>query len=465
MDVAELREIEIFEGLTDDQLGELVDAGTEVELVPGQVLFREGDAAEYWWLLLEGAVEIVRRVGREDVTVGHMDVPGRWAGGFRAWDEQGVYIATGRGAVPGRVLQLPAEVLRERSHAWFPFAAHLISGLYRTARTIEATARQRESLVTLGTLAAGLAHELNNPAAAAARAVPLLRDTCTTLLGSLRRLADGELTAAQFVELDQLRLELEEPSGVVDALAVSELEEELADWLAGHGVPEEWEVAAALAAAGAGIEWCERVLAISESTVAPAVTWVASTLSARALLGEVSESTGRISELVAAVRSYSQMDRGSVQRTDVTEGLESTLVVLGHRLRPGVKVERDYSSDVPLIEAYAGELNQVWTNLVTNAIDAMEGEGTLTVRTSAAPGTDGVVVEIADTGPGMSAEVARRAFEPFFTTKDVGRGTGLGLDIARRVVEERHGGTIEIDTGNGGTTMRVRLPLQVAAQS
>ncbi len=464
MDVAELRKIEIFEGLTDDQLGELVAAGTEVAVVPGQVLFREGDAAEYWWLLLEGAVEIVRRVGREDVTVGRMDVPGRWAGGFRAWDEQGIYIATGRGAAPGRVLRLPAEVLRERSHAWFPFAAHLISGLYRTARTIEATARQRESLVTLGTLAAGLAHALNNPAAAAARAVPLLQDACTTLLGSLRRLADGELTAAQLVELDQLRLEVEESPAVVDALAVSELEEELADWLARHGVPEEWEVAAVLAAAGAGVEWCERVLAVSESTVAHAVTWVASTLSARVLLGEVNESTNRVSELVAAVRSYSQMDRGSVQRTDVTEGLESTLVVLGHRLRPGVKVEREYSSGVPLIEAYAGELNQVWTNLVTNAIDAMEGAGTLTVRT-AADGTDGVVVEIVDTGPGMSPDVARRAFEPFFTTKEVGRGTGLGLDISRRVVEERHGGTIEIGTGTAGTTMRVRLPLQVAARS
>jgi signal transduction histidine kinase len=464
MDVAELRDIEIFEGLTDDQLGELVAAGTEVAVVPGQVLFREGDAAEYWWVLLEGAVEIVRRVGREDVTVGHMDVPGRWAGGFRAWDEQGVYIATGRGSAPGRVLRLPAEVLRERSHAWFPFAAHLISGLYRTARTIEATARQRESLVTLGTLAAGLAHELNNPAAAAARAVPLLQDACTTLLGSLRRLADGELTAAQFVELDQLRLELEQSPGVVDPLALADREEELAGWLARHGVPEEWEVAAALAAAGAGVEWCERVLAVSESTVAPAVTWVASTLSARALLGEVSESTGRISELVAAVRSYSQMDRGSVQRTDVTEGLESTLVVLGHRLRPRVKVEREYSSDVPVIEAYAGELNQVWTNLVANAIDAMEGEGTITVRT-VADGADGVVVEVADTGPGMSPEVASRAFEPFFTTKDVGRGTGLGLDIARRVVEERHGGTIEIDTGTAGTTMRVRLPLRGAAHS
>jgi signal transduction histidine kinase len=194
------------------------------------------------------------------------------------------------------------------------------------------------------------------------------------------------------------------------------------------------------------------------------VAWVASTLSAASLLGEVGESTGRISELVAAVRSYSQMDRGSVQRTDVTEGLESTLVVLGHRLRPGVEVERGYSADVPLIEAYAGELNQVWTNLVTNAIDAMEGVGTLTVRT-AADGTDGVVVEVVDTGPGMSPDVARRAFEPFFTTKDVGRGTGLGLDIARRVVEERHGGTIEIDTGRVGTTMRVRLPLQVAGHS
>jgi signal transduction histidine kinase len=463
MDVAELRQIEILEGLSDDQLGELVEAGTEVPVVPGEVLFREGDAADYWWMLLDGAVEIVRRVGREDVTVGHMDVPGRWAGGFRAWDEQGVYIATGRGAVPGRVLRLPADVLHERALAWFPFAAHLISGLYRTARTIEATARQRESLVTLGTLAAGLAHELNNPAAAAARAVPLLRDACDSLLGSLRRLADGELTAAQFVELDQLRRELEESPGVVDALAVADLEEELAGWLGRHGVDEAWEVAAALAAAGAGVEWCERVLGVSESTVGPAVTWVASTLSASTLLGEVSESTGRISELVAAVRSYSQMDRGSMQRTDVTEGLESTLVVLGHRLRPGVKVVRDYDPDVPVVEAYAGELNQVWTNLVTNAIDAMEGEGTLTVRTSAV--ADGVLVEVGDTGAGMTAEVARRAFEAFFTTKEVGRGTGLGLDIARRVVQERHGGSIEIDTGAGGTTLRVRLPLRGAAQS
>jgi len=462
MDVAELQTIEIFEGLTPGQLGELVAAGTEVAVVPGQVLFREGDAAEYWWLLLEGAVEIVRRVGREDVTVGHMDVPGRWAGGFRAWDEQGVYIATGRGAAPGRVLQLPAGVLRERAHAWFPFAAHLISGLYTTARTIEATARQRESLVTLGTLAAGLAHELNNPAAAAARAVPLLQDACTTLLGSLRRLAEGELTAAQFVELDRLRGELEESPGVVDALDVAELEDELAGWLARQGVGDEWEVAAALAAAGAGVEWCERVASTSGEAVAAAVTWVASTLSATTLLAEVSESTGRISELVASVRSYSQMDRGSVQRVDVTEGLESTLVMLGHRLRPGVSVERDYSSDVPLVEAYAGELNQVWTNVITNAIDAMEGRGTLAVSTASV--ADGVVVAIGDTGPGMAPEVARRAFEPFFTTKEVGRGTGLGLDIARRVVEERHGGVIEIDSGAGGTTMRVRLPLRVTRQ-
>jgi signal transduction histidine kinase len=185
---------------------------------------------------------------------------------------------------------------------------------------------------------------------------------------------------------------------------------------------------------------------------------VASTLSVATLLGEVKESTRRISELVGAVRSYSQLDRASMQPLEVTDGLDSTLAMLGHKLGGGVTVLREYGADVPRIEASAGELNQVWTNLIDNALDAMDGTGTLRVATHT--DADGVLVEIGDTGPGMPPQVADRAFEPFFTTKEVGRGTGLGLDIARRIVVERHAGTITIDSRPGETVIRVRLPLR-----
>src|SRR5918993_2664207 len=184
MRAEELRPLPIFDGLSDGQLAELAEGGAEVPIEPGVDLFREGEHADYWWVLIDGAIDLVRHVGREDAVVARMDVPGRWAGGFRAWDEHGVYLATGRGAAPGRVLRVPAEVLRDRSNAWFPFGGHLIQGLYHTARSIESTARQRESLVTLGTLAAGLAHEINNPASAATRTVDALQTASETLLSS-----------------------------------------------------------------------------------------------------------------------------------------------------------------------------------------------------------------------------------------------------------------------------------------
>jgi signal transduction histidine kinase len=459
MRVDELRPLPIFEGLTDGQLAELVEGGAEVRIEPGVDLFREGQHADFWWVLVEGAIDLVRRVGREDTVVARMDAPGRWAGGFRAWDEHGVYLATGRGVTAGRVLRVPAEVLRERSNAWFPFGGHLIQGLYHTARSVESTARQRESLVTLGTLAAGLAHEINNPAAAATRTVDALENACGALLSSVVRLAHDELSAGQFAALDALRRELEPPAVDLDPLDRADREQALSSWLSRHGIERGWTIAPPLAAAGADPAWCERAATVLEGpALGPGLEWVASTFSVATLLGEAKASTRRISELVAAVRSYSQMDRASLQQVDVADGLDSTLVMLGHKLRDGVTVVREYGADVPRIEAHAGELNQVWTNLIDNAVDAMDGTGTLRVATLVEG--DAVVVEIGDTGPGMPPEVAARAFEAFYTTKDVGKGTGLGLDIARRVVVERHGGTISIDSRPGRTVVRVRIPVR-----
>jgi signal transduction histidine kinase len=458
MRVDELRPLTIFDGLTDGQLTELIEGGTEVRIEPGIDLFREGEHADFWWVLVDGAVDLVRHVGREDTVVARMDVPGRWAGGFRAWDEDGVYLATGRGVIGGRVLRVPAKVLRELAKAWFPFGAHLIAGLYRTARSIESTARQRESLVTLGTLAAGLAHEINNPASAATRAVDALENAFQALLSSVDRLAREDITPVQFAALDALRREIEHQTADEDPLSRADREQALSSWLTRHGVVREWTIAPPLAAAGVDLAWCARAATVLQgSAFQPGLEWVASTISVATLLSEVKESTRRISELVAAVKSYSQMDRASMQRIDVTDGVESTLVILAHKLRDSITVVREYSADVPMVEAYAAELNQVWTNLIDNAVDAMDGTGTLRVATRAEG--DYVVVEIGDTGPGMPPQVAARAFEAFYTTKDVGKGTGLGLDIARRIVVERHGGKITIDSHPGETVLRVQLPV------
>jgi len=455
MDLEELRRIELFAGTGEDQLLALLEAGSEVHFECGDVLFQENHPAESWWVLLDGSIDLVRHVGHEETRLGAMDVPGRWAGGFRAWDQHGAYLATGRGVVPGRMLRVPAGELRRLWTLRFPLGLYLIEGVSRSARNYETMARQREALAALGTLAAGLAHELNNPAAAATRAVDALGDAQEAMLSSLNRLAAAPITAEQFRRLDALRQELE-PGTVEDPMGLADREDALSDWLTRHDVTRDWVLAPALTAAGADVAWCEQVTqALGPARLEAGLEWVASTLSARGLLDEVKESTRRISDLVAAVKSYSQLDRASKQETDLVEGLESTLVMLAHRIPPEVTVVRDYGPDVPRIDALAAELNQVWTNLIDNALYAMAGRGTLRVSTRVE--RDDVVVEIADTGAGMSPETAEHAFDPFFTTKGVGEGTGLGLDISRRIVD-RHSGDISIRSRPGETVLRVRLP-------
>ena len=458
-DIATLRGIALFDGLSDDQLAELLAVGEVLEFQRDQVLFQEAQPADYWWLLLDGTIELVRHVGREDTVLGAMSTPGQWAGGFKAWDPHGGDMGSGRCAGPGRVLRVPADGLRDLATGWFPFGVHLIKGLTQTVRSIESTARQRESLVALGTLAAGLAHEINNPASAATRAVDALQEATEGVMSALGRLADQSISAAQFSALDNLRRDVTIPATGLSARVVAAREEELADWLTGHDVDQDWVIAPALAGAGLDVQWCEQVASVlGEDALSPGLEWIAHALSVATLLTEVKESTGRISDLVRVVKSYSQMDRASLQSTDVREGLESTLIMLGPKLGSGITVQRNFGADVPRIEAMAGELNQVWTNLIENAIDAMDGAGTLRVSTSAEQNY--LIVEIGDTGTGMTHEVQIHALDPFFTTKGVGKGTGLGLDISRRIIVERHGGEITIDSRPGRTVLTVRLPLR-----
>ena len=454
----ELRGLSLLDGFTDRQVAALAAAGEELVLDVGARPFEEGRPADDWWVLLEGRIDVVRRIGHDETVMATMQNPGQWAGGFRAWDEHGVYMGSGRVAERTRVFRLPAERLGSLGAEWFPFAVHLLRGLIGTARRIEQNARQRDALVALGTLAAGLAHEINNPASAAVRSAGALKESTDDLLDSLHRLATQDITAAQFVVLDELRRAID-AAPTLTGVALAEREDELSEWLADHRIDREWVLAPALAGAGVDLRWCEAAAASLEGVALQAgLEWVTSAVTMTSLINQTQDATRRISELVSAVKSYSQLDRAPVQDVRVAEGLESTLVMLGHKLRNGITVRREYADDVPVIEATPGELNQVWTNLIDNAVDAMEGHGTLTVRTYA--DEQAVVVEVGDTGPGMTEEVAAHAFEPFFTTKPVGEGTGLGLDLSRRIVAERHGGEITVHSRPGDTVVRVRLPLR-----
>jgi signal transduction histidine kinase len=342
-------------------------------------------------------------------------------------------------------------------------AVHLIEGITQGLRSSQTIIGQRERLLSLGRLSAGLTHELNNPAAAAVRATASLRERVSKMRGKLAHLATSDVDPKSLVALTDLQEAAVEKMAKADKLSpveVGDAEDELSGWLDDHGIDDAWDLAPALVAAGVHTDWLDEVAeSVPTTLLGDALHWVTYALETEQLMGEIEDSTGRISALVGAAKQYSQMDRAAHQDIDVRDGLKSTLVMLGHKIkeRGNITVVKDFDESLPTVPAHPAELNQVWTNLIDNAIYAMPDGGTLTVRTSREDGW--VLVEICDTGVGIPPEMQQKIFEPFFTTKPVGEGTGLGLDISYRVITQRHGGDLRVKSRPGETRFQVRLPL------
>jgi signal transduction histidine kinase len=432
---------------------------------------REGQPATCFYVLLAGTVTLSRVIGGQRVETHRTDHRGAYFGATQAYlgadvEARTVYQMTADAVTDVRLYQLPAHDFGAMFRSWFPMAIHLLEGLFFGMRNTERIVSQRERLLALGSLSAGLTHELNNPAAAAVRATGALRERVAGMRHKLALLASGSLDPATLpvlVKLQESAVERVAKAPKLGPMETADLEDEVTDWLDAHGVAGGWDLAPVLVAGGLDVDWLDRAAAVCpETATEAAVRWLAYTVETETLMNEIEDATTRVSTLVGAAKQYSQVDRAPFQVVDVHELLDSTLVMLGGKLRDGVRVVKDYDRSLPPLPAYPAELNQVWTNLVDNAVAAMDGTGTLTVRTSRAG--DDLVVEVADTGTGIPAEVKGRIFEPFFTTKAVGEGTGLGLDISWRIVVERHHGDIRVVSEPGDTRFLVHLPLLPPAE-
>jgi signal transduction histidine kinase len=462
--VDELRTLFLFEKLSEDQLQWLCDRG-HVELIEPGTVYAEGSPATCFYVLLDGTVVLSRRVGADDIEVGRTSTRGVYTGAFMAYlgdSVPQVYNNSVRVTEPTRFFVLDASVFAELMHDWFPMAVHLLEGLFFGNKNAQQAIGQRERLLALGSLSAGLTHELNNPAAAAVRATASLRERVAGMRHKLGMIAGGKWDRAMLQTLIRFQEEAAErvpKAAALSPLEASDQEDAITDWLDSHKVRDGWDMAPTFVAAGLDVAWLDRVVAtVDPACLEAALRWLNYTVDTELLMNEIEDSTTRISTLVGAAKQYSQLDRAPYQVVDVHELLDSTLMMLSGKIPPGIKVVKEYDRSLPQIPAYAAELNQVWTNLIDNAVSAMNGTGTLTVRTGKVR-EDEVFVEFGDTGPGVPPEIKDRIFEPFFTTKPVGEGTGLGLDISWRIVVKKHHGDLSLESSPGDTRFRVRLPV------
>jgi signal transduction histidine kinase len=458
----ELRQLFLFEKLSDEQLEWLCQHG-HVERFPPGPIYREGDPATCFYVLINGTVIMSRRVGEDDIEVNRTSGPGTYSGAFNAYidREPQVYNNSIRVPEPSTFFVLSADDFAWLMREWFPMPVHLLEGLFFGQRNSQQVIGQRERLLALGSLSAGLTHELNNPAAAAVRATSSLRERVAGMRHKLGILAGGKFTPETLktlVTLQERAVELVAKAPSLSPIEANDREDAITDWLDERHISGGWDLAPIFVQAGLDTAWLDQVsMAVDEATLDSALRWLGYTVETELLMNEIEDSTTRISTLVGAAKQYSQLDRAPYQVVDVHELLDSTLMMLGGKIPPGITIVKDYDRSLPSIPAYAGELNQVWTNLIDNAVSSMGDTGTLTVRTTRE--NDQLIVEFGDTGPGVPAEIKNRIFEPFFTTKPVGEGTGLGLDISWRIVANKHHGAIQVVSVPGDTKFRVWLPV------
>ena len=452
---SELLHIPAFADLPDEQIAWFISQSQELKLRPGDVYARQGDPADAMFVILEGEFQWRGELGGQPVVFSSK--PGDITGAL-PFSRMKQFTVSGSAVTDGRALRFPASRFPDLVQRMPELAKHLVGLMSDRVRETTRIEQQRDRLAALGKLSAGLAHELNNPASAAKRATSQLRDILKKIKDASHELGRRDLSAAQKSEIEKLEATFTQLDGPPpDALTASDLEGRIDALLRSHGQNDLWQLSAGLARRNVKPEVLETLFgALEADTARAALVRIAASVEVADLLNEIESSTSRISDLVGAIKEYTYMDQAKVQTVDIVKSLETTLTILNHKLKRGVTVQRDYHRVPLLVNSFGSELNQVWTNIIDNAIDAMGGKGELRVRTYRDDGC--VVVEIGDNGPGISPEIKSHIFEPFFTTKGVGEGTGLGLDTVQRIVK-KHKGNIQVSSKPGDTRFQVWLPL------
>jgi signal transduction histidine kinase len=467
----ELRTLFLFEKLDDRQLQKLCQNGHLARYEPGPICV-EGEAATCFYVLIEGELAMSKRSGGADIETTRTSQRGVYCGAWSAYVDgvPQVYESSVRVTKPSKFFVLDAAAFGDFVKDEFPMAVHLLEGLKVGGLRQRQIIDQREKLLALGQLSAGLTHQLNNPAAAAARAVSDLREKVAGMRHKLAMLADGKFTPEGLRVLVTIQEEVAEQvaknkAQELTALEASDREDTIGDWLEDHEIVGAWDYAPTFVEAGLDTDWLERISssideADASASLQGAIGWLKYTIDTELMMNQIAEASSRISALLAGAKQYSQMDRAPYQSANVHDLLRSTIMMFGEKLgkdKP-VKLVKEWDMSLPEIQCYPGDLNQVWTNIIDNAIQAMDGHGTLTIRTSAV-GEDAIKVELCDDGPGIPQEIVDRIFTPFFTTKPFGEGTGLGLDLAWRIIAQKHHGNVRVESQPGDTRFIIVLPL------